>query len=331
MRRLRNILFLATLPALICTSCEKGTHMETANVSIGFSNNVATFTRAEDINNNNLTSMGVFAYFTHGNFDEATSTPNFMHNQLVEKKSGTWQYTPVKYWPNNNTDKISFFAYAPHNATGVTQSNATDKGYPILTYTVPQAEASQIDLLASVPIIDQNKGNVNFKMQHVLTKVVFYVKSNDDTTGKKVTTFSVKGAKGGMLTYHAPINNDDKGFEWSYPSSVIVETFTATATALSVPDKSTAKEAVLSTYFLLPKDVGNTFNITYTYTGTNGLETITLNNQPLPSLDKWLPGVFVSYTIGIDKRVGATVTTDIHPTWGDGGKDSVDGTIGNTK
>lgn len=308
--------------------------METANVPIGFSNSVAPATRATDLTTDNLTDMGVFAYFTHDDFNETTSTPNFMHNQLVEKKNGSWQYSPVKYWPNNDTDKISFFAYAPCNATdakGVTLGSTTDKGYPVLTYTVPQAEADQVDLLAAAPIMNQNKGNVDFKMQHALTKVVFYVKSNDETTGKKVTTFSIKGAKGGTLTYHAPINNDDKGFEWSYPSSVIVETFTATATALSVPDKSTAKEAVLSTYFLLPKDVGNTFNITYTYTGTNGLETITLNNQPLPSLNKWLPGAFVSYTIGIDKRVEATVTTDIHPTWGDGGKDSVDGTIGNTK
>lgn len=327
MRRLRNILSFVILPAWMFTSCEKDTNIEIANVPIGFSNNVTVATRANDINNNNLASMGVFAYFTHGDFDETTSTPNFMYNQLVEKKSGAWLYSPLKYWPNNDSDKITFFAYAPHNATGVTLSSATQKGYSAITYTAPKAEADQVDLLAAVPITNQNKGSVDFKMQHALTKVVFNVKSSDGTTGKVITAFSVTGAKRGTLTFQASVNADDKGFSWSYPSTVATETFIATVTSLSVPDKSTPEEvATLCTFFLLPEDVENTFNITYTYTGTKGLETITLNNQPLPSLYKWLPGAFVSYTIGIDKRAGVTVTTESHPSWGDGGQESVEGT-----
>ena len=80
------------------------------------------------------------------------------------------------------------------------------------------------------------------------------------------------------------------------------------------------------TGFLLPTNIGNTFNITYTYIGIKGTQTVTLTNQPLPSLDKWLSGAFVSYTIGIDKKV-VTATTESHPTWGNGGQGSVDGTI----
>lgn len=97
MRRLRKILFFIILSAWTLTSCEKDTGTETVNVPIGFSNNVTTATRASDINNDNLTSIGVFASLTHGNFDATVSTPNFMYNQLVEKKNGTWQYTPLKY------------------------------------------------------------------------------------------------------------------------------------------------------------------------------------------------------------------------------------------
>ena len=326
MRRLRKILFFIILSAWTLTSCEKDTGTETVNVPIGFSNNVTTATRAGDINNDNLTSIGVFASLTHGNFDATVSTPNFMYNQLVEKKNGTWQYTPLKYWPNNDSDKISFFAYAPHNTTGVTPSNAIQNGYPSFTYTTPTAEADQVDLLAATPIINQNGGSVDFKMQHALTKVVFNVKSNDDITGKVITAFSITGAKSGTLAFHVPANDDDKGFGWTYPSTVTAETFTATTKSLSVPDKSTPEEAMLCTYFLLPTNIGNTFNITYTYIGIKGTQTVTLTNQPLPSLDKWLSGAFVSYTIGIDKKV-VTATTESHPTWGNGGQGSVDGTI----
>jgi hypothetical protein len=163
-------------------------------------------------------------------------------------------------------------------------------------------------------------------MQHALTKVVFNVKSNDDITGKVITAFSITGAKSGTLAFHVPANDDDKGFGWTYPSTVTAETFTATTKSLSVPDKSTPEEAMLCTYFLLPTNIGNTFNITYTYIGIKGTQTVTLTNQPLPSLDKWLSGAFVSYTIGIDKKV-VTATTESHPTWGNGGQGSVDGTI----
>lgn len=104
--------------------------------------------------------MGVFAYFTHGDFEESSSTPGFMYNQLVSKQmGGNWTYSPVKYWPNNLNDKVSFFAYAPHNATGVTLCSNTNIGYPYLTYTVPAAEANQTDLLVSVPLLNKMERN----------------------------------------------------------------------------------------------------------------------------------------------------------------------------
>ena len=199
MRRLRKILFFIILSAWTLTSCEKDTGTETVNVPIGFSNNITTATKAGDINNDNLTSIGVFASLTHGNFDATVSTPNFMYNQLVEKKNGTWQYTPLKYWPNNDSDKISFFAYAPHNATGVTPSNATQKGYPSFTYTTPTAEADQVDLLAATPIINQNGGSVDFKMQHALTKVVFNCRQT------MTTRVSVGLIRQRLLPKHLPL------------------------------------------------------------------------------------------------------------------------------
>ena len=330
MKRLCSILLALLLLLGACSGEESKNGLPQESLPIGFSG-VITMTRGTGkfATAGELKNVGVFAYFTHGKFNENTAIPNFMYNQLVEKQldEGTWSYSPVKFWPDNSTtDKISFFAYAPHNATGVTPSNAIQKGYPSFTYTTPTAEADQVDLLAATPIINQNGGSVDFKMQHALTKVVFNVKSNDDITGKVITAFSITGAKSGTLAFHVPANDDDKGFGWTYPSTVTAETFTATTKSLSVPDKSTPEEAMLCTYFLLPTNIGNTFNITYTYIGIKGTQTVTLTNQPLPSLDKWLSGAFVSYTIGIDKKV-VTATTESHPTWGNGGQGSVDGTI----
>ena len=74
----------------------------------------------------------------------------------------------------------------------------------MLSYTVPTAENKQIDFLAATPVMNQNNGNVSFKLRHTLTKINVYVKSNDDTEGKSVTFFSITGIKSGTLTYHTP-------------------------------------------------------------------------------------------------------------------------------
>ena len=92
MRRLRKILFFIILSAWTLTSCEKDTGTETVNVPIGFSNNVTTATRAGDINNDNLTSIG-----DGRALPTATLTQQFhpqLHVQSAGgKENGTWQYT----------------------------------------------------------------------------------------------------------------------------------------------------------------------------------------------------------------------------------------------
>jgi len=53
--------------------------------------------------------------------------------------SGGWEYKPLKYWPNEATDKVSFFAYAPHSTDGsnnITLFANTVGGDPVITYTV---------------------------------------------------------------------------------------------------------------------------------------------------------------------------------------------------
>lgn len=68
--------------------------------------------------------FGVFAFYTDNNDYDPQSIPNFMYNEQVKydaAKGGFW-YEPVKYWPNeygdraesDDSDKISFFAYAPY-------------------------------------------------------------------------------------------------------------------------------------------------------------------------------------------------------------------------
>jgi len=103
---------------------------------------------------------------------------------------------------------------------------------------VQVAEAAQIDLLVCTPLMNQtyatNSGKVKFVMNHALTKIAIYAKNNDNVSEKTVTAFSIRGVKSGTLTFQS-LDTDSKGFEWNYPSSVPMETFTTTITNFSVP------------------------------------------------------------------------------------------------
>lgn len=144
--------------------------------------------------------FGVFAYHTNGNY-ENTAKPNFMYNQRVEFKSSAWEYSPVKYWPNNTADRVSFFAYAPYVQTDATDnfifSANTAQGDPTITYTVNNTVKSQEDLLWAVdatdglPFVSENKqsitGNINFQFKHALSRIGFKVQAMIDKVNQNNT------------------------------------------------------------------------------------------------------------------------------------------------
>lgn len=168
--------------------------------------------RATVINNEKLGTegFGVFAYYTKGVQFNETATPNFMYNQKVEKLSNEWTYSPEKYWPNNDNDYVSFFAYAPYTAqpTETTDNGDSDynigrhyantsKALPSLTFYVHPTVKEQQDLLWATPVLDKTRKNVNdvddkvlFNFHHALSRIGFSVqamidKANKDTNGTK--------------------------------------------------------------------------------------------------------------------------------------------------
>lgn len=98
--------------------------------------------------------FGVFAFYQDNVNYPAPNTslaPNFMFNEHVYY-SGSWTYSPLKYWPNETendsqspaatstgqVDKLSFFAYAPY-------VNLTATGTMTVNTTGPVTEAAYID------------------------------------------------------------------------------------------------------------------------------------------------------------------------------------------
>ena len=133
--------------------------------------------------------FGVFAYYTNdGDFKPASSELNYMKNTMVTSTDATnWTYSPIKYWPNEATDKLSFFAYAPYNS-GYSPNSTT--GDPILSFTVPNEVTNQIDLVVAdaTDMKDLTKqsvnGKVSFDFKHVLSRVGFDVEAVIDQTNE---------------------------------------------------------------------------------------------------------------------------------------------------
>lgn len=290
---------LLTLPLL--AACEE-TVETAAPVPLTFSTTVEgaqTRYAADDLPG----SMGVFAYYTEkSNFNASTSTPNFMYNQLMTRNGTAWNYTPLKYWPTNASDKVSFFAYAPHNASGLVPCGNTQKGYPWAAYTVAQAENDQIDLLASTPLINKSAEAVSFTLRHALTKVTLKVKSGDKYA-KEITSLSINAATNGNLYFK------DGGFEWRN----VTGTYSYVPATTNLSFTTTDQERDMATFYLLPTaTVTATYSITYKVKTTAGSEVLTrtFTASPLSATPLWTAGGHVSYTINLSEKT-ATVTAEL--------------------
>lgn len=171
----------------------------------------------------NLTTAGVgfgiFAYYTDNLEYSSTTIPNFMYNQKVTWSSSKWNYSPIKYWPNeygntassDDIDKVSFFAYAPYvdvtaatgqvtgdKTYGITQlSRNTATGDPIVKY-ITRASGSVVtdygvDLLWAVnnsnglPYLNQTRtagttsdDKIQFTFNHALAKIGAMIQADGD-------------------------------------------------------------------------------------------------------------------------------------------------------
>ena len=226
---MKKILFFtvaaATVMALTgCSQSSDLTEIDTTNnapvgqKAISFDTYLATNTRAgvsggqttETLKTN---GFGVLGYYTAQNPYSNGTTPNFMYNTKVSGTTTgtttTWTYSPLLYWPNNDGDKISFFAYAPYVAvtpntgnptadatTGITAitSNAVSET-PKISYKLAEDKTQSVDLLWGVKkgtVSDLNKdltrtqaniSGVGFTFKHALAMCCLQAKvATDDAS-----------------------------------------------------------------------------------------------------------------------------------------------------
>ncbi len=219
-RHLLGLFAMAAFAFVSCSQDEVVSQSPDVNKAIEFGTYVGrdASSRASEIKIENLAikGFGVFAYHTTGNFVEGddqnttdvevASSCNFMFNQLVHgKKGGTteaptyatdsWEYSPLKYWPNNTSDKLTFFAYAPYEAGSngnIILPSTAPEGVPSLTFNVGTDVEKHQDLLFTLPQLNKvnNNSSVDFAFEHALARIGFKAEVSDELD--EYTTITIK-------------------------------------------------------------------------------------------------------------------------------------------
>lgn len=194
MKKNFTLIMLAALLALL--GCTKIEHLEpselaedTISFGTSFSNNPMTRAGIVSTGTLGVDGFGVNAYYTRTTPFSGGAELNYMVNTKVtyNQEKYAWTYTPVKYWPNNSEEMISFFAYGPYSYNpgdnNITQ-NATS-----LNFTVTNDVKSQVDLVYNTNYtgtIDAKKQATNeaihFIFDHALSRVSFTVEAAVDET-----------------------------------------------------------------------------------------------------------------------------------------------------
>lgn len=250
---------MAAVMALLATGCSQNEITEVspdANPAIGFGVYTGVQTKGQDMTTATMQKpvadgggFGIMGYYTGRNgwsaADKNKITPSFMYNQEVtyDKTGSAWTYSPVKYWPNNTSDKVSFFAYAPYdkdgNAHGIAVSKITDTGTPAITFTLKDKDnlTDMVDLVIAKALDKTyNDGTISFRFEHTLSKISFKVKAGEDYAdmdGTKsfiyVTKMWIIGANGDMSENQSLKNASSKFYtkaawkdlHWDYTGATV--------------------------------------------------------------------------------------------------------------
>lgn len=167
----------------------------TAEVTDGFPGDNRPITRGTQISETNKTNMETFAISAYTN---AIGTPDFMYNETVtlNKDEGRWYPTGTYYWPAKK--RLSFYAWFPSAADGMTLTDNTHPGAPVMTYIVPDDVKKQSDVMSAVVIGKDNPtvdgfATTGLTFNHALSAVKFV--AGDDLPNCVVKSIKLDGVR----------------------------------------------------------------------------------------------------------------------------------------
>lgn len=217
----------------------KAVYLQT-EVTRGFPGDNQPTTRGTQINvgeQDKIASFGVSAY------TDKAGKPDYMYNEEATQNGGLWYPSEKYYWPTGK--QLSFYAWYPYTATGMTLTDNTHSGAPVMTYAIPEMVADQIDVMTA-QALDQTdpNGATALNFDHALAAVKFAVGSLPNCIVRSITIEGVKhSGKYTLDTHQWNLDTDTKDFSVSWPNKQVGGTTNAPITADD------------ETLFMMPQDL----------------------------------------------------------------------------
>lgn len=144
-------------------------------------------------------SIGIYAYNIpkDGSISIDDCEPNFMFNQAVVKQSNSsWEYSPIKYWPNSEDYDMFFFGYAPHSENEeYTMYDSSKDGFPIIAHQTPATLIDSRDLIMAGRRCETEVDHVQLDFVHMLTRLRFEFRNGIVENENTPYTMVVKSIK----------------------------------------------------------------------------------------------------------------------------------------
>ena len=235
-------------------------------------------------------------------------TSNFMYNQEVNYSAGSWSYSPVKYWPNNPENTITFWAYSPsygdedilklYKANSAEDYATNVPGAPEIKFTTNGSR----DLLVSELAEDLSyrggnpgDGVVSLVFNHTMTWVDFAVKKVDDTNAYTVKLKSItlqNVCKTAIYTLNGWGNDSERD------NFTVYDCGGGDGTVLHKDEGDRITFPTSGTLLLIPQTLRNTtatLQVVYTLNGIEYTESVLLGNITT----RWEEGKHYTYKVNI--------------------------------
>lgn len=282
-------------------------------------------------------SIGVYAYYHDNATWSNTATPNFMCNQQATNigLEQPFSYAPLKYWPNENEDKVSFIAYYPYtsnspadvSALGITALlDKASAGLPSFRFTVNDNVKQQVDFMVSDLLPNLPNGTaavwpgapdgrndltvtdrVRFLFRHAMAKIEFRVIVAEDVR-QDLAYYTLHGIsltniyKQAQLTpaYTPPVAPATEGttsLSWTDYASPTTYNCRTTEAYLLMPQTLSDDAELTVSYDLAFKSEGTT----YTYDA---------DGNPVPTEEYAYTSRTTTYQLNTLKKTGTNTPID---------------------
>ena len=344
---MKKVIFLSAIALAAAVSCSKSEVVDTKfeSETIGFDTYIgrdaqtkATIADAASLQVAKGGGIGIYGFYTATTDWKATTAAKLLSNENLYYADNAWKYDAVKYW-TNETDKYTFFAYAPYGNENIVAPTG-EVADPAITYTVVNDLKQQTDLLYSNNAENVTKTSctkdgttaVPFQFKHALSRLSVKAKAvMYDLSGAVVNTPAANQKYDNIftitdITLTGKFNTTGTLTLSSGLWTPVKPTATTTYDLVDVASKELNAEfhdfsASANYLMLIPTDFsaeGNAANLNVTYTITYAGATSAPITKPLTIATKFEPGKAYSINLILqrDKNNAITFTVESIEGWG---------------